>query len=80
LNFCCACKTDFASVTAFDKHRVGAHAFTFARGLELDPPREDGRRCLDADEMPAAGLELDPRGRWRIPSDVQARMSLKLAA
>lgn len=49
---------------AFDRHRVGAHAFTFTEGLDLDPPREDGRRCLDEAEMFERGM--DPRGRWRI--------------
>jgi len=32
----------------------------------MNPSREDGRRCRDNDEMVAAGLELDERGRWRI--------------
>jgi hypothetical protein len=80
VNLCARCRSDFASVTAFDKHRTGVHAFTFAEGLEMDPPRIDGRRCLDEDEMLAAGLELDPRGRWRIPSDVSERMVTRRAA
>jgi hypothetical protein len=52
-NYCCGCGLDFASVTAFDKHRVGKH----------DP---DERRCLDVAEILNAGMELDPRGRYRL--------------
>jgi hypothetical protein len=66
LNFCASCETDFASVGAFDRHRIGVHAYTFQEGQRLDPPREDGRRCMSASEMQAAGMEVDPRGRWRI--------------
>jgi hypothetical protein len=82
LNFCTVCRTDFASVDAFDKHRVGKHAFTFSEGLELTPPREDGRRCLDVDGMPAAGLELDQRGRWRLAAAAErlTQWHLKQAA
>lgn len=29
----------------------------------------DGRRCMDADEMTAAGMESDWRGRWTIAAD-----------
>jgi len=42
------------------------------QGLELDPPREDGRRCLEADEMTAKGWELNDRGRWLDPVRLQA--------
>jgi hypothetical protein len=80
VNLCCACQTDFASVKAFDTHRIGVHAYTFAEGLEMDPERIDGRRCADGDEMLAAGLELDTQGRWCIPSDVRERMVLRRAA
>ena len=51
MNLCAACQTDFASVKAFDTHRIGVHAYTFAEGLEMDQERIDGRRCMDADEM-----------------------------
>ena len=57
LNGCASCGRDFTSLASFDRHRVGRHAYTFDEGLRLDPPREDGRRCLDADELLAAGLE-----------------------
>jgi len=60
MNLCRACGSDFASVTAFDKHRVGVHAYLWS------PELEDGRRCLEVDELPDVGMELDPRGRWRM--------------
>jgi hypothetical protein len=66
MNLCPSCGTDFASVAAFDRHRVGRHEYTYSEGAHKDPPREDGRRCLDADEILEAGMELDGRGRWRI--------------
>jgi hypothetical protein len=66
VNLCCACQTDFASVAAFDRHRIGVHAFTFSEGLAFDIPREDGRRCMDEAEMLGAAMEIDGRGRWRI--------------
>jgi hypothetical protein len=69
LNLCTTCKADFASVSAFDKHRVGKHAYTYLEGIKMDPPREDGRRCLDSDEMLERGMELDSRGRWAIVAD-----------
>lgn len=66
MNLCCECGLDFSSVSAFDCHRIGKPAYSFAEGLRMNPSREDGRRCRDNDEMVAAGLELDERGRWRI--------------
>jgi hypothetical protein len=66
MNLCTTCKADFASVDAFDKHRIGKHVYLYAEGLALEPPREDGRRCMDADEMIDAGMELDRRGRWAL--------------
>jgi hypothetical protein len=71
LNYCVCCGLDFASVAAFDRHRVGVHAYTFQEGLRLEPPREDGRRCLDPEEMIAYGLVRDPRGRWSIAADAE---------
>ena len=61
MNLCCACKTDFASVRLFDAHRVGVHEYLWS------PEREDGRRCLDADEMEAKGWKFD-EGRWTNPA------------
>jgi hypothetical protein len=71
LNLCRSCGSDFASVSAFDRHRTGVHAYTHEQGLQLDPPVENGRRCLDEAEMRGAGMELDPRGRWRIAADAE---------
>ena len=70
-NFCRGCSQDFASVSAFDRHRIGTYKYTHDEGLRRDPIREDGRRCLDADEMPEAGMAPDVRGRWTIVADVE---------
>lgn len=56
LNQCSECRHDFTSTDYFDQHRIGVHAYTFSGGLLLDPPREDGRRCMDEDEILASGL------------------------
>jgi hypothetical protein len=56
LNGCSACRCDFASVSAFDRHRIGTY-----EPLERD--------CMNEAEMVKAGLEVDPRGRWRIAAD-----------
>lgn len=70
-NLCRGCGHDFASVEAFDRHRVGVHAYTYSEGVRMEPIREDGRRCMDDAEMVASGMELDARGRWRVKlSDV----------
>jgi hypothetical protein len=46
----------------------------------MDPPREDGRRCLAADELAAANLALDGGDRWRlIPSPKQLASLARLA-
>jgi hypothetical protein len=64
VNLCRACDSDFTSVETFDAHRVGKHAYTYEDGLKLDPSVEDGRRCLDAEEMLALGWRQEERGRW----------------
>ena len=46
--------------------------YTYEQGLSLDPPREDGRRCLDSEEMQSKGWTQDGRGRWLDPVRVQA--------
>jgi hypothetical protein len=73
----CRCDTDFASVAAFDRHRTGVHDYTFPEGLRMDPPREDGRRCLDPEELLEAGMGIDPRGRWRVALSEDAQNRLK---
>jgi hypothetical protein len=67
-NWCSACGQDFTSVELFDRHRVGVHAYTYTEGLKLDPPAEDGRRCLVIEEMQANGWTEDARGRWVDPA------------
>ena len=43
LNLCRSCGCDFARVSAFDRHRVGVHEYTYSEGLKLEPPAR-GRR------------------------------------
>jgi hypothetical protein len=75
VNLCSSCGLDFGSVDLFDRHRVGVHAYSFAEGFALDPPREDGRHCLDVNEMAKAGWRLNRRGRWFDPArDPRARL------
>jgi hypothetical protein len=69
MNQCGACGLDFSSVSGFDKHRVGKHAYLYAEGLRMNPPREDGRRCLSVSELEAAGMAQDARGRWGLVKD-----------
>jgi hypothetical protein len=64
-NFCTACGEDFASPGTFDEHRIGEHEYKFSEGLLFDPPKYDGRRCLDTGEMTAMGWSHDRHGRWR---------------
>lgn len=64
MNLCRRCNQDFASVRLFDAHRVGVHAYTFSEGMDLDPPVEDGRRCLDIPEMQEKGWTQDDQGQW----------------
>lgn len=63
-NLCRSCGQDFAYVGGFDDHRVGEHDYTLSEGLRMDPPREDGRRCLSESEMVARGWGRDKHGRW----------------
>jgi hypothetical protein len=70
MNLCTSCNQDFSSVRAFDSHRTGRHAYTSTEGLRMNPPREDGRRCLAAHEMHISPrFSLDVRGRWTLTSD-----------
>lgn len=66
MNVCGACGLDFSSLRAFDGHRVGRHGYSLREGLALVPAREDGRHCLVAHELVAAGFAQDGRGRWGI--------------
>jgi hypothetical protein len=71
VNLCRGCGEDFASVAAFDRHRVGVHTYTLTQGLLLDPPVEDGRRCMDVEELHAAAMEPDRDARWSIFADAE---------
>jgi len=71
-NGCSGCGQDFTSTSLFDRHRAGVYEYTLEQGLKLEPPLEDGRRCLDSDEMKAKGWELNDRGRWLDPVRLQA--------
>ena len=64
-NYCRSCRTDFAGISAFDRHRTGTHEYLYVDGL--DRGVEDGRRCLDAGEMNDLGMDVDRNGRWHIP-------------
>ena len=65
VNLCRSCGKDFSGLEGFDRHRVGVHAYTYSEGLKLDPPREDGRRCLTTDELlEDGGWATDAKGRW----------------
>jgi hypothetical protein len=68
VNLCGSCGGDFSSVEVFDRHRVGVHAYTFSGGMAMKSPREDGRRCLDVDEMEGRGWARNERGRWNDPA------------
>lgn len=71
-NGCTGCGQDLTSTSLFDAHRTGSYVYSLAEGLELEPPREDGRRCLDSGEMRGKGWAQDDRGRWIDPVRVQA--------
>jgi hypothetical protein len=71
MNTCGACGEDFGSLAAFDLHRIGKHEYTYDEGVRMDPPREDGRRCLTGDEMRGSpSFEVNRRGRWSIARDL----------
>lgn len=72
MNLCRSCNSDFSSVRLFDRHRIGTHEYLFSEGLNMEPPREDGRRCLDEEEMVALGWERNRLGRWSDPQAVEA--------
>ena len=68
---CSGCGHDFTGTALFDAHRTGIYVYSLDQGLKLDPPQEDGRRCVDKDEMTAKGWELNERGRWLDPVKLQ---------
>jgi hypothetical protein len=66
MNVCSTCGLDFSTPEDFDEHRVGTHDYLLAEGLRMNPPRDDGRRCLDEDEL--TGWRKDQHGRWVAPA------------
>lgn len=78
MNICTTCGLDFADENSFDDHRVGNHDYLYLEGLRMEPPREDGRRCLGLDEIEAAGWRHDRYGRWKSPAahPLMARVAL----
>jgi hypothetical protein len=69
MNYCTTCQKDFASLSAFDEHRTGRHAYTYAEGVAREPMVEDGRRCFATHELTDAGWTTDEQERWRFPDD-----------
>jgi hypothetical protein len=72
VNYCTSCGEHFAGVRAFEAHRVGVHAYLYREGLELVPPRYDGRRCLDIEELEAnERFGRDADGRWQLVAEAE---------
>lgn len=78
-NYCRSCRQDFSSTSLFDQHRVGKHEYTYSDGLDMEPPQEDGRRCLEITEMEAKGWALDNRSCWSNPA-ANARVAARFKA
>lgn len=51
---CSVCEEVFASVSGFDKHRVGSYT-------------PDNRHCLSPKKLEKMGWGKDKRGHWRLP-------------
>lgn len=66
-SYCTECGNDFSGDRMFDRHRVGTFDYTYSEGLQLDPSKEDGRRCLTIDEMKEKG--------WRPFTDEELKQS-----
>jgi hypothetical protein len=62
MNECTSCGQVFASISAFDKHRIGKHDYLYS------PERPDGRRCRAPAELGVLGMHKDSRQRWRLES------------
>jgi hypothetical protein len=74
VNLCSGCGEDFGSVSAFDAHRTGRFDVTFPENLE------EGRRCLDTEELAAKGWRQDKHGRWRTPAEAARPLPLIYAS
>lgn len=64
MNLCSGCKQDFASISAFDAHRVGDYGPGEFKGNLADWTRELGRRCRDIEELEGRGFVRNAHGRW----------------
>jgi hypothetical protein len=71
MNLCRSCNKDFGSLSAFDAHWLGKHEYRWS------PELEDGRRCLDSEELTEKGWKQDRYGRWRQPIDAKALLRLR---
>jgi hypothetical protein len=71
MNLCRSCDQDFGSVRLFDRHRVGKHVYTYSEGAKMDPPRDDGRRCLSVQEMRTLGWTPNKYDRWVDPAEAE---------
>ncbi len=74
MNICSACGEDFGSLSAFDAHRLGKYPQTgpseYLERLRLgltdaDWTPDQGRRCLEPEEMLSKDWHQDRNGRWR---------------
>jgi hypothetical protein len=73
-NGCSACGEDFTSLELLDAHHMGDHALDW-------PEHEDGRRCLDAEEMTGRGWVQNFERRWLNPARAyRARRTFEKAA
>src|SRR4051794_13907377 len=87
MNVCVGCGLDFGSVAAFDRHRVGVFAYSLWDGLRMDPPREDGRRCLNVDEIRELRdnngnflFAPNARGLWSLREGLAAARSMRIGS
>jgi hypothetical protein len=78
LNLCRSCNKDFGSVSAFDAHRVGKHAYTYSEGVKMEPMKEDGRRCLATWELIRDDWLMDYHDVWRLPASQKDLLRLRV--
>jgi hypothetical protein len=79
VNLCRTCGFDFASVAAFDAHRVGKHGPGEYSGSLGKWTPEQGRRCQTAGELLAQGWEQNERRRWHKPRGGQRNEAASVA-
>jgi hypothetical protein len=64
LNGCGQCHQDFTSLRLFEAHRVGDQGLDYTE-------HENGRRCLDTEEMQTRGWTQNDKGRWYDPAEAE---------